>query len=70
MIDNECSIIFPPRSRESNPSHAKYGMVIDPHPVASAPIKGLMCFGLSPLGHRNSILSCGEMGFESTSNQI
>jgi hypothetical protein len=29
-------------------------MVIDAHPVASAPFKALMCFCLSPLGRRNS----------------
>jgi hypothetical protein len=49
MIENGCSLVFPPWGRESNPSHAKHGMAIDAHPVASAPLKALTCFCLSPL---------------------
>jgi hypothetical protein len=50
MIENGCSPVFPPWGRESNPSHTKHGMVIDAHPVASAPFKALTCFCL--FGHR------------------
>ena len=46
MIENGCSLVFPPLGRESNPFHTKHGMVIDPHPVASAPFKALKCFYL------------------------
>jgi hypothetical protein len=49
MIENGCSLVFPPWDREPNPSHAKHGMVIEAHPVASEPIKALMCFCLSDL---------------------
>ena len=49
MIENGCSLVFPPWGRESNPSQAKHGMVIDARPVASAPYKALKCFCLYPL---------------------
>jgi hypothetical protein len=51
MIENGCSLVFPPWGRESKPSHAIHGLVIDAHPVASAPFKALKClclFGLWP----------------------
>jgi hypothetical protein len=44
MIENGCSLVLPPWGRESNPPYAKHVMVIDAHPVASAPIKTLKCF--------------------------
>ncbi len=50
MIENGCSLVCPPWGRESNSSHAKHGMVIDAHPVASAPCKALKCFCHYPHG--------------------
>jgi hypothetical protein len=46
MIENGCSLVFPPWGPGIQPPHAKHGMVIDAHAVASTPFKARKCFCL------------------------